>query len=157
MGKSLGEGGDVDLGGVDGGEGNRVGRMEEGEEGSAGAERGKNTRGWMGETGEGEDWDAAGPTGAEGERQMGSGGEERLWADSVDDSGEGQETGEEGVVQGSRVGGQMEVGSADRLGAGESSMSGGVGSVGETQNSSKLVGAGGRSSMASHAWLPLRG
>lgn len=36
-----------DVGGVDGGEGNRVGRM-------GGDEGGKNTTGWMGETGEGE-------------------------------------------------------------------------------------------------------
>lgn len=52
----LGEGGVVHLGGVEGGEGNRAGWMEEGEEGSclAGDERGKNTIGLMGEIGEGE-------------------------------------------------------------------------------------------------------
>ena len=50
-----GEGGVVDLVGVEGGEGNRVGWMEEGEEGSClvGEERGKNKTGWIGETGGG--------------------------------------------------------------------------------------------------------
>lgn len=43
----------MDLGGVDGGEGNRVGWMAEGEEGSClvGDERGKSTTCLMGETG----------------------------------------------------------------------------------------------------------
>lgn len=62
-----GEGGEVDLRGVEGGEGNRVGWME-GDEGShfVGDECGKNTTGWIGETGEGEacfvgeeDWEGA--------------------------------------------------------------------------------------------------
>lgn len=52
----LGEGGVVHLGGVEGGEGNRAGWMEEGEGGSRlfGDERGKNTIGLRGVTGEGE-------------------------------------------------------------------------------------------------------
>lgn len=52
----MGEGGVVDLGGVEGGEGNRAGGMGEGEKGSClvGDERGKKTTGLMGETGKGE-------------------------------------------------------------------------------------------------------
>lgn len=58
----------MDLRGVEGGEGNRVGWIGERDEGShfVGDESGKNTTGWIGETGEGdacfvgeEDWDAA--------------------------------------------------------------------------------------------------
>lgn len=46
----------MDLGGVEGGEGNSIGWMEEGDEGLClvGEERGKNTSGLMGESGEGE-------------------------------------------------------------------------------------------------------
>lgn len=46
----------MDLGGVDGGEGNSIGWIEEGEEGSCltGEERGKKTTGWKGDIGEGE-------------------------------------------------------------------------------------------------------
>lgn len=104
-----GEGGVVHLGGVEGGEGNKVGWMEEGEEGSCsvGEERGKNTTGLTGEVGEGEacfmgqrDSDVASLVGEEGE-----GGEDGLvgevddWAGWVGHDGEGQETGVEGVVQ----------------------------------------------------------
>lgn len=55
-GKGLEQRGDWDVGGVDGGEGNRVGRMGGGEGGSrtAGDEGGKNTTGLTGESGEGE-------------------------------------------------------------------------------------------------------
>lgn len=55
-GKGLEQRGVWDVGGVDGGEGNRVGRREGGEGGSriVGGEGGKNTTGLMGETGEGE-------------------------------------------------------------------------------------------------------
>lgn len=51
-----------DVGGVDGGEGNRVGRMGGGEGGSrtVGDEGGKNTSALMGETGEGEACSEAG-------------------------------------------------------------------------------------------------
>lgn len=47
-----GEGGVVDLRGVEGGEGNKVGWIGEGEERShfVGDERGNNTTGWIGET-----------------------------------------------------------------------------------------------------------
>lgn len=82
-GEPTGEGGDEDLGGVEGGEGNRVGWMGEGgEEASclAGEERGRKTVGLMGEAcfvGE-EDWGVT---------------------SLVGDDGEGQETGVEGVVQ----------------------------------------------------------
>lgn len=46
----------MDLGGVEGGEGNSIGWMEEGEEGPClvGEERGKNTSGLTGESGEGD-------------------------------------------------------------------------------------------------------
>ena len=100
-----GEGGVVDLGGVEGGEGNRVGWMGEGGEGSClvGEERGKNTRGLTGETGRGEagllgdgDWGLASLVGEEGEREAGLVG---------DDGTGGQETGVEGVVQVKRPGG----------------------------------------------------
>lgn len=55
-GKGLEQRGDWDVGGVDGGEGNRVGRMGGGEGGSRtfGDGGGKNTTGLTGETGEGE-------------------------------------------------------------------------------------------------------
>lgn len=55
-GKGLGQRGVWDVGGVDGGDGNRVGWMGGGEGGSrtVGDEGGKNTTGLMGETGEGE-------------------------------------------------------------------------------------------------------
>lgn len=161
-----GEGGVVDLGGVEGGEGNRVGWMLEGEEGSwsVGRESGKNTTGWRGETGEGgaclvgeEDWGAACLVGEEGEREAGLVGED----------GEGRETGGEGAK---RAGGQEdEIGSEDRQGAAESdvgdvSTSGGeetgkevmgnVSAEGEGENWSELTGAhGGRSSLAVNGWL----
>lgn len=135
----------MDLGGVEGGEGNRVGTRDEGEEGSLGEERGKNMRGWMGERGVG-DTCLAGEEGARGEEGFGD--------DTVGDSGEGWEVGEEEVVQVSRVEGREgEVGSGDKPGAGGSSTSGHTGSVGEAHNGSKLVGAeGGRWSKAVNAW-----
>lgn len=90
----MGEGGVVDLGGVEGGEGNRVGWMGDGEDGSClvGEERGKNTTGCMGETGVGEacfvgekdgdvvslvgEGEGAGLVGEEGERKAGLVGDE---------------------------------------------------------------------------------
>lgn len=65
---------------MEGGEGNRVGWMEEGEGGSCfvGEESGKNTAGWMGETGEGETC----LVGEEGVREAGSVGEGRFGAAS---------------------------------------------------------------------------
>lgn len=126
----------MDLGGVEGGEGKRVGTRDEGEEGSLGEERGKNMRGWMGETGEGE-----------------TRGEEGFGPDVEGDSGEGWAVCEEEVVQVSRVerrGG--EVGSRDEPGAGDST-SGHTGLVGEVYNGMKLVGAEGSSwSKAANAW-----
>lgn len=112
----MGEGGVVDLGGVEGGEGNRVGWMVGGEEGSClvGEERGKSTTGLMGEPGEGEacfvgeedgdiaslvgEEDRAGLVGEEGDREAGLVGEEEVWAGLVGDDGEGHNTGVEGVV-----------------------------------------------------------
>lgn len=113
----------MERGGVEGGEGKRVGWMGEGEEGSCsvGEESGKNTTGWMGETGEGdtcfvgeEGWDAGFLVGEEKEAclvgEEGVRGKGRV--DSVGDDGEGQEMGVEGV------GGQDgEVGSMDKQGA----------------------------------------
>lgn len=86
---------------MEGGEGNSVGWMGEGEEG------GKKTTGWMGETGE-EGWDAGCLVGEEGER------------------GAGLRGGDEGAAQVRRT----EVGSMDKQGAagrevGEVSISGG--------------------------------
>jgi len=71
---------------VEGGEGKRVGWMEEGEDGPCfvGEESGKNTAGWMGETGEG---DAC------------SVGEEGFRLGLVGDEEEGPDAGVEGVVQ----------------------------------------------------------
>lgn len=121
-GGELGEGGVVDLGGVEGGEGNRVG-LGDGGEGAClfGEEQGKNKTGLMGETGDGEacfvgeeDWDVvslvgeeeeASLVGEEGERGAGLGGEKEIWAGLVGDEGEGQERGVEGVVQAERAGG----------------------------------------------------
>lgn len=59
IGKGLEQGGVWDVGGVEGGEGNRVGWMGGGSR-PVGGVGGKNTRGWMGETGEGEDGFEAG-------------------------------------------------------------------------------------------------
>lgn len=53
-GKGLEQGGVWVVGGVEGGEGNRVGWMGGGSR-PVGGDGGKNTNGWMGETGEGED------------------------------------------------------------------------------------------------------
>lgn len=53
-GKGLEQGGVWDVGGVEGGEGNRVGWMGGGSR-PVGGDGGKNTSGWMGETGEGGD------------------------------------------------------------------------------------------------------
>lgn len=102
----------MDLGGVEGGEGNRFGWMGEGEEGSCsvGEERGKNTTGWMGETGDGEacfvgeeDGDLASLVGEEGEAGLLGGGD--VVPGLVGDEGEGQETGVAAVVLVKRAGG----------------------------------------------------
>lgn len=58
-GKGLEQGGVWDVGGVEGGEGNRVGWMEGGSR-AVGGDGGKNTSGWRGETGEGGDGFEAG-------------------------------------------------------------------------------------------------
>lgn len=123
----------MDLGGVEGGEGNRVGWMGEGEEGSClvGEEKGKNMTGLMGETGEEEacfvgeeDWDVASLVGEEKGTRLVR--EEEVWAGLVGDDGEGQEMGVEGVLQMKRVGGPEGEGvSRDKQGAAEGDVTGG--------------------------------
>lgn len=106
-GGELGEGGVVDLGGVEGGEGNKVGRLGEGGEGAClfGEEQGKNKTGL---TGEGKacfvgEEDVASLVGEEGSSLVGEEGEraagKEVWVGLVGDEGEGQERGVEGVVQ----------------------------------------------------------
>lgn len=102
----------MDLGGVEGGEGNRVGWMEEGEEGPCLVGEGRGKKGLMGEAGEGEacfvgeeSWDTAAFVGEEGEREAGSVGGKHGWAGLVGEDGEGEETGVEAGVQVKRAGG----------------------------------------------------
>lgn len=128
----------MDLGGVEGGEGNRVGWMGEGEEGSSlvGEERGKNATGLMGETGEGEpcfvgeeagcvaslvgEEEGAGLVGVEGEREAGLVKEDEVWTGSAGEAVGGHETGVEGVVWVKRAGGPEGEGvSRDKQGAAE--------------------------------------
>lgn len=74
-GKGLEQRGVWDVGGVDGGEGNRMGRMggDKGASRMVGDKGGKNTTGWMGETGEGETCFKAGLLGELGEMELRSG------------------------------------------------------------------------------------
>lgn len=165
----------MDLGGVEGGEGNSVGWMGEGEGGFClvGEEKGKNMTGLIGEIGEGEtcfegevDGDVAFLVEEEegtrlvGEREDGLVREEEVWAGLVGDDGEGHDTGVKGVLQVKRAGGPESEGvSREKQGAAKGDVvSGGVETGKEVMGTvsaegkgekSKLIGAEGDTSTAS--------
>lgn len=131
----------MDRGGVEGGEGNRVGWMGEPGEGSClvGEERGKNTTGLMGETGEGEACfvgEEVGDVASLAGEEEGAGlvGEEEVWDGLVGDDGEGQESGVEGVStdkQGAADGDVGDVLISGGAGTGKEVMVGSVSAEGE--------------------------
>lgn len=130
----------LDLGGVEGGEGNSMGWMEEGDGGSClvGEQRGKNTTGLKGETGEKEAWlvgEEDGDISLVGGSLSGHGGGGEAGLEGESEGREGDSVGEGGGKGGS-FGVEDGVGEADFEEEGDVDL---AGEPGELDGSAGLV------------------